>query len=230
MLSSIRGDNRLYDVQFYLDINGQSEIVEYLDKLAVKAKISKTNRSIRKKLLLHFRALAKYGTQVRRPTIKHIRGNMWQLQPLSNWTIFFYQDDIDLILLNHNIGKIKKATTAEVVQAYNHFHNNSKREWPTTMKKGIRTYTDYMEDESRVSPAEKEQIEFELSLIGIITEAREALDLTQQELSKISGIKQPTIARLERMQATIEMDLLFKLLTPLGYTIKIAPLKYNKKI
>ena len=91
-------------------------------------------------------------------------------------------------------------------------------------RKAIDTYSDYMNDETRVSPAERERITFEISLIGKMIEAREEKGLTQRELAEISGMKQPAIARLESMRATPQIDTLFKVLHPLGYTIAIVPL------
>jgi ribosome-binding protein aMBF1 (putative translation factor) len=86
------------------------------------------------------------------------------------------------------------------------------------------TYSDYMNDETRVSPAERERINFEISLIGKMVEAREAKGLSQRELAELSGVKQPAIARLESLKATPQIDTLFKVLHPLGYTIEIVPL------
>jgi hypothetical protein len=37
-------------------------------------------------------------------------------------------------------------------------------------------------------------------------------------------VKQPEIARLESLKATPQIDTLFKVLHPLGYTIEIVPL------
>jgi DNA-binding XRE family transcriptional regulator len=90
--------------------------------------------------------------------------------------------------------------------------------------KNIDTFSDYMNDETRVSPAERERINFEISLIGKMIEAREEKGLSQRELAEISGVKQPAIARLESMKATPQIDTLFKVLHPLGYTIEIVPL------
>jgi DNA-binding phage protein len=36
-------------------------------------------------------------------------------------------------------------------------------------------------------------------------------------------LKQPAIARLERMKATPQVDTLFSVLKPLGYTLAIVP-------
>lgn len=87
------------------------------------------------------------------------------------------------------------------------------------------TLADYMNDESRVSKAEKAQIEFEVALIGKIIEAREEKGMSQRDLAEISGIKQPAIARLESMKNTPQIDTLFKILNPLGYTLSIVPIQ-----
>ena len=96
-----------------------------------------------------------------------------------------------------------------------------------TNGKVIDTFSDYMKDETRVSPAERERINFEVSLIGKMIEAREEKGLSQRELAEISGVKQPAIARLESMKATPQIDTLFKVLHPLGYTIEIVPLNHE---
>ena len=90
--------------------------------------------------------------------------------------------------------------------------------------KQVNTFSEYMNDEERVSSAEKEKINFEIELIGKIIEAREERGLSQRELAEISGLKQPAIARLESMKTTPQIDTLFKILNPLGYTISIVPL------
>jgi len=96
-----------------------------------------------------------------------------------------------------------------------------------TNSKVINTITDYINDETRVSPAERERIHFEVALIGKMIEAREQKGLSQRELAEMSGVKQPAIARLESMKATPQIDTLFKVLHPLGYTIEIVPLNHG---
>lgn len=70
---------------------------------------------------------------------------------------------------------------------------------------------------------ERAKIEFEVELIGKIIEAREAQGLTQQELADISGVKQSSIARLEKLKSTPQIDTLFRILTPMGYKLTIVP-------
>lgn len=43
---------------------------------------------------------------------------------------------------------------------------------------------------------------------------------------KMSGVKQPAIARMESLKlSTLQIDTLLKLLVPLGYTLEIVPLR-----
>ncbi len=94
--------------------------------------------------------------------------------------------------------------------------------------KQVNTFSEYMNDEERVSPAEREKINFEIELIGKMVEAREQKGLSQRELAELSGVKQPAIARLESMKTTPQIDTLFKVLNPLGYTISIVPINAKK--
>lgn len=95
------------------------------------------------------------------------------------------------------------------------------------MKKEINTFADYMEDESRVSQYEKEQINFHAMLITKIIEAREQKGWSQRDLAAQCGVKQPVIARMERMKTSPQIDTLFKILEPLGYTLSITPISKN---
>ncbi|MBO5473847.1 MAG: helix-turn-helix transcriptional regulator [Lachnospiraceae bacterium] len=89
--------------------------------------------------------------------------------------------------------------------------------------KEINTLADYMNDENRVSPEERQRINFEVELIGKIIEAREQRGYSQRDLARLSGVKQPAIARLESMRSTPQIDTVLKLLAPLGYTLTIVP-------
>ena len=107
----------MYDVIFYHSKNGQSEIEEYLDELAVKAKTSKTDRINRTKILAYLYSLSQYGTRVGQPIIKHIEGSIWELRPLRNRIFFFYWKDNRFVLLHHFIKKTQKTPANELEQA-----------------------------------------------------------------------------------------------------------------
>ncbi|MDE6405996.1 MAG: helix-turn-helix transcriptional regulator [Lachnospiraceae bacterium] len=86
-----------------------------------------------------------------------------------------------------------------------------------------KTFDEMFNDDKMVSPEERDQINFQVDLIGKMIEAREKKGISQRELAELSGVKQPAIARLESMKSTPQIDTLFKILAPLGYTLSITP-------
>jgi DNA-binding XRE family transcriptional regulator len=85
------------------------------------------------------------------------------------------------------------------------------------------TFDDLWNNDQFVNQEEKARTEFEVSLIGKLIEARESKGITQHELAQMAGVKQSAIARLESMKSTPQIDTLFKILKPLGYTLAIVP-------
>ncbi|MCL2694181.1 MAG: helix-turn-helix transcriptional regulator [Oscillospiraceae bacterium] len=85
------------------------------------------------------------------------------------------------------------------------------------------TLDDLWNDPNLLTEEEKDRINFEVELIGKLIEARETKGLTQKALAEKAGIKQSAVARLENMNATPQIDTLFKVLKPLGYTLEIVP-------
>ena len=57
-----------------------------------------------------------------------------------------------------------------------------------------------------------------------IVEARQAVNLTQIDLSKKTGISQSTIAKIENGKINPSLNNIFKILHAMGKTIKIASL------
>ena len=89
------------------------------------------------------------------------------------------------------------------------------------------TFDDLWNDPELLTDIEKEEIQFRINLIGKLMEAREQKGVSQQRLAEMSGLKQPAIARLERMQATPQINTLFRVLKPLGYTLDIIPINQH---
>lgn len=74
------------------------------------------------------------------------------------------------------------------------------------------------------SPEQEAEIQLEMDIIQATIEARKKSNLTQRELSKKSGIKQPVIARIEKCINSPQTSTLIKLLYPMGYTLRVVPL------
>ncbi len=85
------------------------------------------------------------------------------------------------------------------------------------------TLNDLWNDKEFINDEDKARIEFDAALIGKLIEARDSKGVTQQELARMTGLKQSAIARLESMKSTPQIDTLFKILKPLGYTLAIVP-------
>lgn len=78
------------------------------------------------------------------------------------------------------------------------------------------------------TPEEEAAIQLEVDLIQATIDAREKSNLSQRDLSKICGLKQPVIARIESHTRSPKVATLLKMLLPMGYTLKVVPI--DKKI
>ena len=76
-----------------------------------------------------------------------------------------------------------------------------------------------------ISKEQEAEIQLEKDIIEPTIEARKKSNLTQRELSKKSGVRQPVIARIERYVNSPQTSTLIKLLYPMGYTIRVVPLE-----
>lgn len=83
--------------------------------------------------------------------------------------------------------------------------------------------------ELNFTPEEEEEMKLEMELIEATIEARKKAKLTQRELSEKSGVIQPSIAKIEKFARSPQATTLIKLLYPMGYTIKVVPLKDKKR-
>lgn len=108
----------MYEIEFYYDRNGKSEIIEFLDGLKEKATTSRNERINREKILTYIGALQRYGTRIGMPYVKHIAGDIWELRPPGN-RIFFYWKDNKFVLLHYFIRKTQKTPIKEIEKAKN---------------------------------------------------------------------------------------------------------------
>ena len=74
-----------------------------------------------------------------------------------------------------------------------------------------------------------QEVECEKEIIRKTIETRKNANLTQQEQSELTGIVQPSIAKIESFARTPQYTTLMRLLRPMGYTLKIVPLDSNGK-
>ncbi len=80
------------------------------------------------------------------------------------------------------------------------------------------------EQELNFTSEENAEMQLEMDLISATIEARKKANLSQRELSNITGMPQSTIARIENCTRSPHTSTLIKILHPIGYTIRVVPL------
>lgn len=82
-----------------------------------------------------------------------------------------------------------------------------------------------LREELKLTDDDEKVIALEKNLIKTMVQIREEQGLTQIQLAKICDVKQPTIARIESLTHSPQVDSLLRILVPLGYTLQIVPIQ-----
>ena len=98
----------MYEIIFYEDKKGYSDIVSYIKELNRKSKLDKTSRINLNKIIAYFDLLQKMGTRVGVPVTKHLEGEIWELRPLKNRFLYAYYKDNKFVVLHHIVKKTQK--------------------------------------------------------------------------------------------------------------------------
>ena len=97
------------------------------------------------------------------------------------------------------------------------------------MSRNFTNWKDF-EQELNFTPEENAEMQLEMDLISATIEARKKANLSQKELSNITGMPQSTIARIENCNRSPYVSTLIRILHPIGYTIKVVPLSETPNI
>ena len=97
----------MYRILLYRKSNGRSPVKEFMEKIAKKGNINELSS------IIEFQArLQECGMQVNakyRDTIKHLRGEIYELRPGNNRVMFFFCDG-DAFVLLHAFRKTTQQT------------------------------------------------------------------------------------------------------------------------
>ena len=107
----------MFKILFYKDKNGYSDIQEYLDILQERGKTSKTARINHEKILAYITLLKRSGTQIGKPVVRYIGGDIWELRPLDNRILFFFWNGNGFVLLSHFMKRTDKTPDKEKTKA-----------------------------------------------------------------------------------------------------------------
>ena len=75
------------------------------------------------------------------------------------------------------------------------------------------------------TPEELAASDLRVSIILELINARQEKGISQKELERMTGVRQPVIARMERGYTNPQLDTVLKLLAPLGKTLAVVPLE-----
>lgn len=107
----------MYEIEFYEQENGYSELVEYIQELKRKSVSNKENRINFNKIVAYFDVLSEWGTRVGEPVTKHLEGEIWELRPLKHRFLYAYYKDRKFIILHHFIKRTRRTPKKEIEQA-----------------------------------------------------------------------------------------------------------------
>ncbi len=74
------------------------------------------------------------------------------------------------------------------------------------------------------SPGEIAASDLRVQIISELIKLRKNKGLTQRDVEKISGVKQPIIARMEKGETSPQLDTILKVLAAQGKTLAVVPL------
>ena len=116
----------MFDIEFYEDKNGKSEVYEYIREL--KKNNSKENKQKLKKIDLYIDLLSKHGLNLKEPYIKKLDKEIWELRPLRDRILFVSWCNNKFVLLSVFMKKTQKTPRTEIEKAirlYEDYKNRS---------------------------------------------------------------------------------------------------------
>ena len=111
------GDLAMFEILFYEDKSGYSELFEELQQLDGKAKKNKNSRILYNQIVFCIELLSQYGTRIPSNVTKHIQGNIWELRPGKNRILYFYFSDNKYVFLHMFVKKTQKTPKKEIEKA-----------------------------------------------------------------------------------------------------------------
>ena len=112
----MKGEN-MYQISFYEDKNGHSEVIDYINELRRKSFTNKTDRINFNKMVAYIDMLEEYGTRIGEPVTKHLDGEIWELRPLKNRVLYAYVENDTFVILHHFVKKTQKTPKKEIEKA-----------------------------------------------------------------------------------------------------------------
>ena len=115
----------MYNIEFYEDKNGKSEVFEYIQDL--KKNSCKENKQKLKKIDMYLDLLSKYGLSLAEPYIKKLDTDIWELRPARDRVLFVAWHNNGYILLHAFEKRTAKTPEREKQKARNEYRDLKER-------------------------------------------------------------------------------------------------------
>ena len=109
----------MFQVEFYEDASGYSDVREFLEELRQQIAKNKDARIQYQQLVMYIELLQRHGTQLSNNIVKLITDDIWELRPGNNRDFFFYFRDDIYVLLHHFRKKSQQTPVREIRKAQN---------------------------------------------------------------------------------------------------------------
>ena len=109
----------MFQVEFYEDASGYSDVRAFLEELRRQITKSKDARIQYQQLVMYIELLQENGTQLSSNIVKLIQDDIWELRPGNNRVFFFYFKDDTYVLLHHFRKKSQQTPAREIRRAQN---------------------------------------------------------------------------------------------------------------
>ena len=107
----------MYELVFYENKRGESEVLEYLENLYQSMESDKDSRILYCKIQAYFNMLEQNGTRLSKKITKHLGGSIWELRPLKKRIFYAYYKYNKFVVLNYFIKKTRKTPKSELERA-----------------------------------------------------------------------------------------------------------------
>lgn len=107
----------MFEIEFYENEEGVSELWNFLDDLQHKAATNKDARIQHKQIIQYIQLLADHGTRLGENITKHLEEDIWELRPGNNRVLYFFFKDDTYVLLHQFRKKTQKTPRREIEKA-----------------------------------------------------------------------------------------------------------------
>lgn len=111
----------MYNIEFYTNKTGQSELLDFLESLRVKSINGNKDARIQFDQIVYCVTLLKQNgpaLKTNKKVTKHIQGDLWELRPGRNRVFYFFYDGAGTyVLLHHFLKKSQRTPSKEIKKA-----------------------------------------------------------------------------------------------------------------